>query len=128
MFDNSRVLELAVRWLVLAAAVWVAAELVDGIELEGLESTLIIAAILGLLNLYIRPALMFLTFPLTLITLGLFIIVLNAIMLGITDWIAGEIGGIEFAVETGGAALLGALIISVVSMVLNSFVKPARFA
>jgi putative membrane protein len=128
VFDSQRIAELVVRWLILAAAVWVAAELLDGIELEGLESTLIVAAILGLLNLYLRPVLMLVTLPLTLITLGLFIIVINAILLGLTDWLAGVIGGIDFEVETIGAALLGAVIISLVSMLLDAVIKPARFA
>ena len=128
MPGSKRLAELAIRWLLLAAAVWVAAELLSGIELEGLESTLIVAAILGVLNLYLKPVLMFLTLPLTLVTLGLFIIVINAILLGITDWIAGKIDGINFEVETIGAALLGALIISLVSMLLDSVIKPARFA
>jgi putative membrane protein len=128
MFSNSRTSELVIRWLLLAAAVWVAAELVEGIQLEGLKSTLIVAAILGLLNLYLKPALMLLTLPLTLITLGLFIVVINAFLLGITDWLAEEIGGIHFNVEDAGAALLGALVISIVSMLLDSVIRPARFA
>jgi putative membrane protein len=128
VFDSQRIAELVVRWLILAAAVWVAAELLDGIELEGIESTLIVAAILGLLNLYLRPVLMLVTLPLTLITLGLFIIVVNALLLGLTDWLAGVIGGIDFEVETIGAALLGAVIISLVSMLLDAVIKPARFA
>jgi putative membrane protein len=106
----------------------VAAELVEGIRLEGLESTLIVAAILGLLNLYLKPALTLLTLPLTLLTLGLFIVVINAVLLGITDWLVGEIGGINFNVEDAGAALMGALVISVVSMLLDSVIRPARFA
>jgi putative membrane protein len=128
MFGKTQPVELVIRWLLLAAAVWVAAELIEGIELEGLQSTLIVAAILGVLNLFLKPALMILTLPITLLTLGLFVIVINAVLLGITDWIAGEIGGINFEVETIGAALLGALIISLVSMLLDSVIRPARFA
>jgi putative membrane protein len=119
---------LLVRWLLLAASVWVAAELLSGIELEGWESTLAVAAILGLLNLFVRPVLVLFTLPLTILTLGLFLIVINAILLGITDWIANQIEDIRFDVETVGAAILGALIISLVNMVLNALVKPGRFA
>jgi putative membrane protein len=128
MLGTDRAVELAIRWLLLAASVWVAAELLDGIELEGWESTLLVAAILGVLNLYLKPILMVLTFPLTLITLGLFIIVVNAILLGVTDWLANQIDGIHFDVETIGAALLGALIISFVNMVLDKVINPTRFA
>ena len=127
MNANSRTTELAIRWLLLAAAVWVAAELVEGIQLEGLKSTLIVAAILGLLNLYLKPALTLLTLPITIMTLGLFIVVINAALLLLTDWLAVEIGGISFQVEDLGAALLGAIIISIVSMLLDSLIRPARF-
>ena len=117
-----------VRWLLLAASVWVAAELLSGIELSGFVSTLAVAAMLGLLNLYIRPALVLLTLPFTIVTFGLFLIVVNAVLLGLADWLANLFDGIDFEVETIGAALLGAVIISLVNMVLSSVVKPDRFA
>jgi putative membrane protein len=117
-----------VRWLLLAASVWVAAELLSGIELSGFVSTLAVAAILGLLNLYIRPALVLLTLPFTIVTFGLFLVVVNAILLGLADWLANIFDGIDFDVETIGAALLGAVIISLVNMLLSSVVKPDRFA
>jgi putative membrane protein len=126
MNANSRIFELAMRWLLLAAAVWVAAELIEGIQLEGLKSTLIVAAILGLLNLYLKPALTLFTLPITIVTLGLFIVVINAALLLLTDWLAEEIGGISFEVEDLGAALLGAIVISIVGMLLDSLIKPAR--
>jgi putative membrane protein len=128
MLAGNSVAELVIRWLILAAAVWVAAEIVSGIELEGIESILIVGAILGVLNLYIKPVLMALTFPLTILTLGLFIVVINALLLALTDWLAGEIDGINFNVDGFGAALLGALVISVVNMVLDNVIRPARFA
>jgi putative membrane protein len=119
---------LVVRWLLLAASVWVAAELLSGIELEGIVSTLVVAALLGLLNLYIRPALVLLTLPFTIVTFGLFLIVVNAILLGLVDWLANLFDDIHFEVETIGAALLGAVIISLVNMTLNSIAKPSSFA
>lgn len=118
---------LLIRWLLLAASVWIAAELLSGIELEGVASTLIVAAILGLLNAYVRPFLLLITLPVTVLTLGLFIIVINALMLGLADLLAG-LFDINFEVKTFGAALLGALIISIVSTILNSLVQPGRFA
>jgi putative membrane protein len=116
---------LAVRWLILAVAVWVAAELVAGIHYSGWASILVVAAILGLLNLYVRPLFALLTLPLTIVTLGIFIIVVNAIMLGLAAWIS-DIFGAEFSVDGIGAALLGALIISLVSMTINHFVDVDR--
>jgi putative membrane protein len=128
MLAGNSVIELVIRWLLLAAAVWVAAEIVSGIQLEGIESILIVGAILGVLNLYIKPVLMALTFPLTILTLGLFVIVINALLLLVTDWLAGEIDGINFNVDDFLAALLGALVISIVNMVLDNVIRPARFA
>ena len=126
MLDLDNWPSLIVRWLLLAAAVWVAAWLVGGIHLTGLKSTLIVAAILGLFNLYLRPILVVLSCPLTILTLGLFIFVLNAILLGLTDWVAGQIGGIDFQVDNFWAALLGAIVISIVSTLLNWIVRPDR--
>ena len=125
--STARVASLVIRWLMLAVSVWVAAVLVEGIHLEGWQSTLIVAAILGLLNLYLRPILFILSLPVTILTLGLFIVVVNAILLGLTDWLA-NIFDVNFDVDGIGSALLGALIISLVSFVLSWFVDPDRIA
>jgi putative membrane protein len=125
---TTNLIALLIRWLLLSAAVWVAAELIAGIHLEGWESTLLVAAILGLLNLYLRPLLVLISLPITLLTLGLFIIVINAILLGITDWLAGRIDSIHFEVDSVGAAILGALVISLVSLVLGHLIDPERIA
>jgi putative membrane protein len=117
MFDRDNWGTLLIRWLMLAVSVWVAAEIVSGIYLEGIVSTLVVAAVLGLLNLYLRPILVFFALPFTVVTLGLFIIV-------ITDWLVDIFGGIEFGVDGIGAALLGALIISLVNMLLSMVLKP----
>lgn len=124
-FARERLPALLARWLMLAFSVWVAAEVVSGIYLEGLVSILAVAAILGLLNLYLRPVLILLSLPFTLITLGLFIVVINALLLGITDWVAGIVG-LDFAVDSVGAALLGAIVISLVNMLLTLFLRPAK--
>jgi putative membrane protein len=112
----------------LAAAVWVAAELVEGIHLEGWESTLLVAAILGLLNLYVRPVLVFLSLPITFVTFGLFLIVINAALLGVADWIANLFDSIHFEVEGIGDAILGAIVISLVGLVLSQLINPDRIA
>jgi putative membrane protein len=125
---STRLISLLIRWLMLSVAVWVAAELVDGIQLEGWESTLAVAAILGLLNLYVKPVLVLLSLPLTIITLGLFLVVINAILLGLTDLIANIFDSIHFNIDGAGSALLGALIISLVSVVLGWFINPDRIA
>ena len=79
---------------------------------------LIIALIFGVVNAVIRPILVLLSLPLEILTLGLFIFVINAFMLLLTSWIAQAVG-VGFRVERFFAALLGALIISIVSFVLS---------
>jgi putative membrane protein len=126
---GERVVAFLVRWAILSVAVWVAAELVDGIHLEGWESTLGVALILGLLNVIVKPLLFWLSLPFTIVTLGLFLIVLNAIMLWLTDWIADWFDSLVFEVDHfWWDAIWGALIISVVSWIIGLFVKPERVA
>lgn len=118
-----------VRWAILSVAVWVAAELVDGIFLEGWESTVIVALILGLLNASIKPILFFLSLPVTIVTFGLFLIVLNALMLWLTDWIAGFFDDLQFAVQDfWWDAILGAIVISIVTWVFGLFINPEKVA
>lgn len=126
--SNTRLVSLLIRWLLLALAVWVAAEVLRGIRLEGWKSTLIVAAILGLLNLYLRPALTLIALPLTILTLGLFLLVINALLLLFTSSIAGHIDSIHFHVDNFGSALLGAILISLVGVVVHFFINVDRIA
>ena len=126
--SSERILILLIRWAFLGLAVWVASEIVSGIRTDGWESAMLLAAILGLLNIYIRPLLLVLTLPLTLVTFGLFLIVINAGLLGLASWIAGWSDIAEFEVDNAGSALLGALIISLVGLVIGMFIKPERLA
>jgi putative membrane protein len=126
-FGGSDLPALIIRWLMLAFSVWVAAEVVAGIHLEGLASILAVAAILGLLNLYLRPVLFLFSLPFTVVTLGLFVVVINAALLGLTDWVGGFFD-LRFAVDSVGAALLGALVISLVNLMLSVFLRPGRFS
>ena len=109
---------LFVRWMILTAAIMMSAYLIDGIYISGFGSAFFAAAILGVLNAFFRPILIVLTLPLTLLSLGLFTFVINAILLMM---VSGVIGG--FDVRGFGSALLGSLIISLVSFVLTSFVN-----
>ena len=106
------------RLVVNAAALWVAAQLVPGIVVSGLTPLLLAALVLGLINAIVRPILIILTLPLTLLTLGLFIFVLNAFCLWLTSRIVPG-----FMVQTFGTALLGALVVSIVSWLLTAFVS-----
>ena len=117
-----------IRWLITAAAVWVAAAIVGGIELAGWRSTLLVALILGLLNAVLKPLLFLVSLPITVLTLGVFYLVLNAAMLGLTAWIAGKFESIHFAVDGFWSAFWGAVIISVVSWFIGLVVNPKRIA
>ena len=104
------------RWIINTVAVMVAANVVSGIEYKGLPSLLVASLLLGILNVLLRPLLLLLSLPLVIITLGLFIWVINALLL----YFVGQLVK-SFRVEDFGAALWGALIISIVSLVLNVF-------
>ena len=111
-------------------ALWVAAWLLDGITFGGEGTSLIltvlgVAAIFGVLNAIVRPVLLVLSLPLVVLTLGLFFFVLNALMLVLTSWLAGVVG-LDFHVDSFfWDAVLGAMIISIVGIVLD-LVLPDR--
>lgn len=111
-----------IRWVVSTAAVAVTTWLLHPhIRIEGadyLSTVILVGLVLGLLNAILRPIVIFLTLPATLITFGLFLILINAGMLWLTDVIVPT-----FAIENFGWALLGALLISIVSMILYAILK-----
>jgi putative membrane protein len=122
---------LIVRLLATAVALAVAAWLVDGISVgpgtdtERALTLLGVAVIFGLVNAIVRPILRLLTLPLVVLTLGLFLLVLNALMLLLTEWIAEQFD-LAFQVDGFWSAVLGALIITVVSFLIN-IVVPDRY-
>lgn len=113
---------LVLRVLINALAIYLAARVVPGIVLrdEALWPALLAGLVLAIINAVIRPALVVLTLPLTFVTLGLFLLVLNAFCLWLTSVVVSG-----FVVKGIGAALLGALLISLVSWVLTIFVSDA---
>jgi len=116
-------MKLLVRLIINAIALWAAVQLVPGITYEnGALGLLGMALIFGLVNALIRPLIRTLTCPLLLASLGIFTLVINALML----WLASSIGtslGINFRVAGFWSALWGSIIISVVSVILSIFVK-----
>lgn len=109
------------RLLINAAALWVAIQLVDGIEHRGTWwSLLVVALVFGILNASIRPLLKLLSLPVIILTLGLFIFVINALMLLLTGWVSG-VFNLGFYVEGFWDAFFGGLIISIVSLLLSMF-------
>ena len=118
-------MKLLVRWVITALALFAAAWLVPGIIVEGSGWTVYaaMAIILGLINAIVRPVLRLLTCPLIILTLGIFVLVIN----GFTLWLASRIAqswfGVGYTVNGFGAAFLGGLIVSVVSVILSALVR-----
>jgi putative membrane protein len=109
------------RLLINAAALWVAIQLVDGIDHRGsMWSLLFVALVFGALNASIRPVLQLLSLPLLILTLGLFMFVINALMLMMTGWVS-RLLNLGFYVRGFWDAFLGGLIISIVSLMLSVF-------
>ncbi len=108
-------MKLIAKWLLSAAALLAVAYLYSGVEIKSYSSALIAALVVGLLNTILRPLLVILTLPVTVVTLGLFLFVINALMF----WsAAGILEG--FNVTGFGAALIGSLIYSVLGIVIDS--------
>lgn len=97
-----------------AAGVWLAAEIVPGIEARSGGTIVLAALLLGIVNATLRPVAVLLSLPLTLLTFGLFLLVVNAAMLGLVAWLLPGL-----AVSGFWAALAGAVIVSLVSAALN---------
>ena len=119
-----------VQLLINAAALFVAVFLVPGLDFafepEGAWiKFLVVAFIFGLVNTFVRPILRILTFPITMITLGLFLIIINALMLLLTDAISDQLT-LGLVVADFLAALLGAIVISIVGMLLSMVVRTGR--
>jgi len=106
-----------IRVLINALAIYVAAALVSGIRVSSTGTLLLAALVLAVVNAAVRPVMIILTLPLTVITLGLFLLVLNAVCLWLVTVI---VPGME--VQSFGSALLGALIISAVSWLLTRLI------
>jgi len=111
-------MRLILKLLVNAAALWVAGEIISGITLDGgFWQILLVALIFGLVNAVIKPILKVLSFPVIILTLGLFALVINAAMLGLTAAVTDTLSVANFW-----SALLGSIVISIVGAVLNRFV------
>lgn len=112
--------EFFIRWFVTAVAVFVAAGIVPGIDYGSFTGLAIASLFLGIINALVRPVLLILCLPLILVTMGLFILVLNALLLW---FVSGILPGSTFTVDGFGSAFWGALVISLVSWVLSAFFR-----
>ncbi len=108
------------HWIVLAVALWVTAQLVPGVTVAGWGALAVGAAVLGVVNTVVRPVFTFLTFPLTILTLGLFYFVVNGAAFGLA---AALVPG--FDVRSFLSAILGALVTGLAAWMVGAVVKPA---
>jgi len=118
-------MKLLIRWIIASLALFVAVWLVPGIRVEGNAWIVyaVMAVILGLVNAVVRPLLKLLTCPLIILTLGLFTLVINGLTLWLASLIAINWFHVNFYVDGFWAAFLGALIVSVVTVILSALVK-----
>ncbi|MFD1361655.1 phage holin family protein [Lentibacillus salinarum] len=105
-----------------AVALIVVAELFSSFQLDGFGTALLASVILGILNVIVKPVLVILTLPVTVVTLGLFLFVINAITLMITQAIIDE----SFVIEGFGTAVMAAVVISLLNLLLNKLVDTIR--
>lgn len=110
---------LLLRLLVAAFGLWLAAALVPGIEVQGLWTLFGAALLLGIVNAVVRPLLVILTLPITLLTLGLFLLVINAAMLGLVAWMFDN-----FTISGFWPAVLGAIVVSLTGWLASYFIGP----
>lgn len=107
-------LDLILRWVLLALALLGIAAIIPGIAITGFGTALIVALVIGLINVFIRPIVTILTLPINFLTLGLFTFVINALML----WLAAALVA-GFEISGFFAALLGSLLLSLFSLMIN---------
>lgn len=122
---TSRLIQVAIN----AIALWVAVVLVPGLEFTGNEwwKFVLVAIAFSLVNSYLRPILRILTLPISFLTLGLFLLVINAFMLMLVGAVSDQLA-LGFVVNDFGAAFLGAIVVAVVGFVLAVTLTPARLA
>jgi putative membrane protein len=112
---------LLVRWILNTLALFVVVQVVPDFHYRSLVTLAIAALVLGLLNALVRPILFVLTLPLTIITLGLFLIVLNAIMLELTAWLVPG-----FRIDSFGWACVGAVVLALISLITDRIGRRER--
>ncbi|WP_324726092.1 phage holin family protein [Actomonas aquatica] len=114
-------IQLLLRWSVLALGVTLATKLVPGIECNELSTLIIVVVLLSFLNAVLKPVLMLFALPFIVVTMGLGIILINAVLF----WLVGEVVD-GFTVQSFGSALIGAVIVSVTNMLLGGMLGSAK--
>lgn len=112
-------IRLLITWLIDAVAVYAAATFIDGISVKGISTTFLAALVIGLLNAIVKPILVLFSIPFIALTLGLFLLVINAFLLMIAAYFVAD-----FRVDGFGTAVLGSIVITIVSWLLGMIVQP----
>jgi putative membrane protein len=107
-------IHLLIKWVINAVAVCVTAYLLPGIHLDGFKAAMVVALVLGLINVLLKPLLVLLTIPITILTLGLFLLVINAAMLYLTSKLVSG-----FVIDSFLTALIASVVLTVVSYLLG---------
>lgn len=111
---------LIIRWVTTACALWLTSLVVRGIEFDGIASLFFAAVVLGILNAIVRPLVLLVTFPINLVTLGLFTFVINGAMLKLASAVVRG-----FSVTGFWSAVIGAVLLSLISFALSLFINDA---
>ena len=110
------------RGLVAALGLWVASYLVPGVHVHGIKTLIVAGLLLGLANALVRPILTFLTLPLTIVTLGLFLFVVNGLMILLVGWVLHRFGDTSYQVHGLLPAIFTTVVIWFVSLIANMFI------
>lgn len=108
-----------IRMVISAMGLWIASELVPGMEITGMRTLVVAAFLLGIVNAVVRPLIVILTFPITIVTLGLFLLVINAAMLGLVAWLLDG-----FMLDGFLAAVAGSLVVSATGWFASWYIGP----
>lgn len=120
-----------IRWIVTAVAVAAAVWIVPGIMVIGANSFIAVAAlalILSLINMSIKPILQVLSLPISVLTLGIFYLIVNALMLELAAWMTTALFGTGILIDGFLSAFLGSIVISIVSVIVNGIIGPSATA
>lgn len=115
-------MKLLIRWLINAISLWIVTGLNIGIRVPNFKTALIAALVIGLVNATLGIFLKIVTFPLTILTLGIFLVIINAAMLKVAAWLLAP----DFTVRGWGAAIVGAILLSLVSSLLHWLIGDKR--
>ncbi len=118
LYTHYNMLKILANWVVNAFALFLVSRIVQGVHLADFKSAMIAVAVIGLINALIKPVLLLLTLPITILTLGLFTFVINAILF----MFAGSLLS-GFTVEGFGSAFIGSIVLTIISTLLHSLVK-----